>query len=318
MSGPVSTVDAPPAVADGGHPTAPCVEVGESREAQVGRFRVRRALPRRGRRMVGAWCFADHMGPADVTENSGLDIGPHPHIGLQTVTWLIDGQVLHRDSLGSEQVIAPGQLNLMTSGGAVSHAEEATGHYHGTLEGIQLWIALPDATRHGGAAFEHHADLPRADLDGAVTTVVIGELAGQESPARRDTDHMGAELALHGTTTVPLRPDSEYALIVLDGEVGIHGRTLAPGTIGYLGQGRDEVRLDVRTASRAMLIGGVPFDEQILMWWNFVARDRAEVDEAYASWTAQDDRFGRVRSSLPLIPAKAPFWQPAKSGKEQA
>ena len=118
MSGPVTTTDASPAVADCGHLGAPCVEVPDSRDERVGKIRVRRALPRKGRRMVGAWCFADHMGPADVTENSGLDVGPHPHIGLQTVTWLIDGEVLHRDSLGSEQVIKPGQLNLMTSGGA--------------------------------------------------------------------------------------------------------------------------------------------------------------------------------------------------------
>jgi hypothetical protein len=147
MSGPVSTTDAPPAVADCGHPSAPCVEVTDSRDEQVGQIRVRRALPRKGRRTVGAWCFADHMGPADVTENSGLDVGPHPHIGLQ---------------------------NLMTSGGAVSHAEEATGHYRGTLEGIQLWVALPEATRHGGAAFEHHAQLPQSELDGGVATVLVG------------------------------------------------------------------------------------------------------------------------------------------------
>jgi redox-sensitive bicupin YhaK (pirin superfamily) len=161
MSGPASVLDADPTVADASHPSAPCVAVGDSRDEVVGKIRVHRALPRKGRRTVGAWCFADHMGPADVTENSGLDVGPHPHIGLQTVTWLIDGQVLHRDSLGSEQVITPGQLNLMTAGGGVSHAEEATGHYRGTLEGIQLWVAQPNATRFGGAAFEHHTDLPQ-------------------------------------------------------------------------------------------------------------------------------------------------------------
>src|SRR3712207_3756642 len=167
MSGPVSPADAPDTRAVSGDAEPPCVEVTDSREATVGRFRVRRALPRRGRRTVGAWCFADHMGPADVDEDSGPHVAPHPHIGLQTVTWLTDGEALHRDSLGSEQVIAPGQLNLMTSGGAVAHAEEATGHYRGTLEGIQLWVALPEATRHGAAAFEHHATLPQGEVDGA-------------------------------------------------------------------------------------------------------------------------------------------------------
>jgi hypothetical protein len=258
---------------------------------------------------VGAWCFADHMGPADVTENSGLDVGPHPHIGLQTVTWLVDGQALHRDSLGCEHVIAPGQLNLMTSGGAVSHAEEATGHYRGTLEGIQLWVALPEETRHGEAAFEHHAGLPQGELDGAVATVLVGELGGLSSPARHDTPLAGVELALHGATTVPLHPDWEYALVVLTGAVAVDGQPLAPGKLGYLGQGRDELRVEVREPTRAMLIGGEPFEEPIVMWWNFVARDRAEIDAAYASWVRQDDRFGTVRSTLPLIPAKQPFWQ---------
>jgi redox-sensitive bicupin YhaK (pirin superfamily) len=283
--------------------------VTESREAEVGRFRVRRALPRRGRRTVGAWCFADHMGPADVTEGSGLDVGPHPHTGLQTVTWLVDGEALHKDSLGSEQVIRPGELNLMTSGGAVSHAEEATGHYRGTLEGVQLWVALPEATRHGAAAFEHHASLPQGDVDGGVATVLLGEYAGLRSPARTDTPVVGVDLALAERTVLPLRPEFEYAVIVLDGALGIDGAPLRPGTTGYLGQGREELVLDVREPAKALLLGGVPFEEPLLMWWNFVARTREELDAAYDSWTAQDGRFGHVQSSLPLIPAKAPHWR---------
>lgn len=258
---------------------------------------------------MGAWCFADHMGPADVTEESGLDIGPHPHIGLQTVTWLIDGQVLHRDSLGSEQVIKPGQLNLMTAGHGIGHSEEATGHYRGTLQGIQLWVALPEATRHGAGAFEHHAELPRGELDGAVVQVFVGEFDGLVSPARHDTPLVGVDLALHRSATVPLRPDFEYALIVMEGALAVAGRPLTPGKLGYLGRGRGELGIEVRERTRAILLGGEPFEEPILMWWNFVARTRAEIDAAYASWQAQDDRFGRVASPLPRIPAKAPFWQ---------
>ena len=291
--------------------TAPCVEVSESREAEVGRFRVRRALPRRGRRTVGAWCFADHMGPADVTEGSGLDVGPHPHTGLQTVTWLRDGEALHKDSLGSEQVIRPGELNLMTAGGAVSHAEEATGHYRGTLEGIQLWVALPEETRHGAAAFEHHATLPQGDLDGAVATVLLGEYAGLTSPARTDTPIVGVDLELRERTQLPLRADFEYAVVVLDGAVGIDDQPLRPGTMGYLGRGREELVLDVREPTKVVLLGGTPFEEPILMWWNFVARTQAELAAAYDSWGAQDDRFGRVRSSLSRIPAKPPHWRRA-------
>jgi quercetin 2,3-dioxygenase len=308
MSGPVTEADAPTDAADASHPIPPCVEVTDSHEAEVGRFRVRRALPRRGRRTVGAWCFADHMGPADVTENAGLDVGPHPHIGLQTVTWLTDGQVLHRDSLGTEQVIAPGQLNLMTSGGGLTHSEEATGHYRGTLEGIQLWVALPEATRHGDGAFEHHAELPQTDLDGAVATALLGDFADLRSPARHDTPLVGVDLQLHGDTTLPLQPTWEHALVVLEGSLGVDGQGLEPGKLGYLGEGRDELHLEVRGRTRALLLGGEPFTEPIVMWWNFVGRTRDEIDAAYASWQRQDDRFGRLESPLPRIPAKPPFW----------
>src|SRR4051794_32278287 len=153
MSGPLDAVDsAPTATATAAQ--ALSIEVTDGREAVVGRIPVRRVLPRRNRRTVGAWCFADQMGPEEVTETAGLDIGPHPHIGLHTVTWLVDGAVLHRDSLGSEQVIRPGQLNLMTAGHGVVHAEEAVDTYRGRLHGVQLWVAQPAATRDGSAAFE--------------------------------------------------------------------------------------------------------------------------------------------------------------------
>ncbi|GAB2884304.1 pirin family protein [Nocardioides pacificus] len=308
MSGPVTETDAPSDHAEASHPEHACMEISESHESQVGKTRVRRALPRRGRRTVGAWCFADHMGPADVTENSGLDVGPHPHIGLQTVTWLTDGEVLHKDSLGSEQVIKPGQLNLMTSGDGITHSEEATGHYRGTLEGIQLWVALPDGTRAGEGGFEHHEDLPRAEIDGGVATVLLGDFADLRSPARHDTPLVGADLTLHGPTSVPLRPDWEYALVVMDGAVAVNGQPLVPGKLGYLGEDRAELSLDVREPTRIVLLGGEPFPEPIVMWWNFVARSREEIELAYASWAAEDDRFGRVTSSLPRIPAAAPWW----------
>ena len=198
------------------------VVVTESRPSQVGSLTVRRALPRHGRRTVGAWCFADHMGPVAVTEEQGIDIGPHPHTGLQTVTWLVAGEIVHRDSLGSEQPIRPGQLNLMTAGHGVSHSEERTGHYRGDLHGIQLWIAQPEATRHGDPAFEHHADLPRRDLEAGTATVLVGELDGATSPARRDTEHVGVELDLRsGRSTVPLHRGWEYALVVLAGAVTV-------------------------------------------------------------------------------------------------
>jgi quercetin 2,3-dioxygenase len=309
MSGPVTgTGSAPVVVTD--EPDAPCVEVSDSREEQVGRTRVRRALPRRGRRTVGAWCFADHMGPADVTERSGLDIGAHPHIGLQTVTWLVEGQVLHRDSLGTEQVISPGQLNLMTAGHGVSHSEEATGHYRGGLEGLQLWIAQPSGTRDAAPGFEHHAELPQLELDRAVATVLVGDLGEAASPARRDTPLVGAELALRGgATTVPLHREWEYAVVVLRGAVGLDDQLVGPGRLAYLGAGREELVLDAAEPTRAVVLGGEPLTEPIVMWWNFVGRSRDEITTAYESWQQQDDRFGRVRSALPRIPAPPPYWR---------
>ena len=285
------------------------IEITESHEAHVGAMTVRRALPRRGRRTVGAWCFADHMGPVNVTEGAGPDVGPHPHMGLHTVTWLVDGQMLHKDSLGSEQVIRPGQLNLMTAGAGIAHAEEATGQYVGTMQGIQLWVAQPEVTRNGESAFEHHASLPQVSLGGGTATVLVGELAAVASPARRDWDIVGAELVLHSATTMPLRPDYEYGVIVVEGSVAIDGDPVTPGHLAYLGLGRDELVIDVREASRLMLLGGVPFESEILMWWNFVGRSRDEMNAAYESWSAQDDRFGHVNSSLPIIPTSAPFWK---------
>jgi redox-sensitive bicupin YhaK (pirin superfamily) len=279
------------------------MDVTPSRESVVGDMRVRRALPRAGRRTVGAWCFADHMGPASVTADRGVDVGPHPHCGLHTVTWLVAGEILHRDSLGTEQVIAPGQLNLMTAGHGVSHSEEATGAYAGPLHGIQLWVAQPEATRHGEPAFEHHADLPRAEVEGAVVTALLGTCAGVTSPARRDTEIVGADLAVHATSTLALDPGFEHALVVLDGAVRVDDEVLTPGHLGHLGIGRHDVRLEVHEPARLLLLGGTPFEAPIVMSWNFVGRTREEMDAARDAWNADDGRFGTVASPLARIPA---------------
>jgi redox-sensitive bicupin YhaK (pirin superfamily) len=309
VSGPVSPADAPPVGRGEDTVTADTVELLDSREAQVGALRVRRALPRRAHRTVGAWCFADHMGPVPPTAAEHVGIGPHPHMGLQTVTWLLAGEMLHHDSLGSEQVIKPGHLNLMTAGNGVAHAEEATGSYRGEMHGVQLWVAQPEATRHGDAAFEHHVDLPKVELEGAVATVIVGDMDGEASPARRDTDHLGVEVALRaGRAVVPLRPDYEHVLIVLEDSVELGSDVVEPGRLAYLGVGHDEIGLSARSATRVLLLGGVPFPEQILMWWNFVARTTDEVDGAYEQWQSADHRFGTVTSTLPRIGAPRPTW----------
>ncbi len=311
MSGPVAETDAPSGSTERGEVEGAVVELLASRDGTVGALPIRRALPRRHHRTLGAWCFADHMGPAAVTERQGVDVAPHPHIGLQTVTWLTAGEVLHRDSLGTEQVVRAGQLNLMTAGAGVSHSEESTGRYRGPLQGIQLWVAQPEATRHGAAAFEHHATLPQVEVGHGTATVLVGALDGTASPARRDTDHLGAELDLRpGRSVLPLRPTHEYGLVVLEGTVEVDRTDVAPGHLGYLGTGRDELALTCHAPATAILLGGEPFPEEILMWWNFVARDRSEVEAARAAWEAGDARFGTVASPLPRTPAPRPPWMP--------
>jgi redox-sensitive bicupin YhaK (pirin superfamily) len=308
VSGPLTTADVTDEPAD---PEPRTVELTESRASTVGAFRVRRALPRRQRRTVGAWCFVDHMGPAAVTADRGLDVAPHPHIGLQTVTWLFDGEATHRDSLGTEQTIRPGQLNLMTAGHGVAHSEEGTGRYDGLVHGVQLWVAQPEVTREGPAAFEHHPTLPQVELDGGATaTVLVGSLGEARSPARCDTDHIGIDLVLTaGATTIPLRPDHEHALVVFDGATSVDGATVTPGHLGYLGTGRDELTLVSVGPTHALLIGGVPFVEPLVMWWNYVARGRDEIIDAHDQWTRRDERFGSVASLLAPMDVPPPPWR---------
>ena len=238
-------------------------------------------------------------------------IGPHPHMGLQTVTWLLAGELLHLDSLGSEQLIRPGQLNLMTAGHGVSHAEEDPARSRGGPCRPALGGPAGRRPATGLPAFEHHAELPRLELDHAEATVLVGDFAGVDSPARRDTEHMGVELRLRGPgTTVPLRTDYEHALVVLEGRVMVDGVAVEPGVLAYLGQGRDAVPAPgVAAPARALLLGGVPFPEPILMWWNFVGRSREEVSEARRQWSGDDGRFGHVRSSLERIEVGAPPWE---------
>jgi redox-sensitive bicupin YhaK (pirin superfamily) len=297
------------------------IEITPSRVAEVGGVQVRRALPRRSRRTVGAWCFADHMGPVsadsagapDGLGSVGVQVGPHPHVGLQTVTWLLAGELLHRDSLGSEQEIRAGQLNLMTAGRGVSHAEEQAGRRHREMHGIQLWVAQPESTRHGAPAFEHHAQLPQVEFDATTATVLVGDFAGTASPARRDTNHAGAELDMRpGRSVVPLVAGYEYAIVVLEGavEFGADHRVV-PGELAYLGMGRDELAAATTDGARLLLLGGEPFESPILMWWNFVARTRAEMDSARADWENGADgtgRFGDTGSVLARIPAPPTPW----------
>ncbi|WP_067501038.1 pirin family protein [Actinoplanes sp. TFC3] len=253
-----------------------------------------RTLPNKHRRMVGAWCFLDAYGPHDVTTGPGMRVGPHPHIGLQTVTWLLQGEVLHRDSLGSLQDIRPGQLTIMTAGSGISHSEETPAEHSPTLQGVQLWVALPESDRHMPPAFAHHADLPVVTEGGMTATVLMGTLAGATSPAVCHTPLLGAEitLAAQTRTTVPVRPEHEYAVLALDGTATVADTEVKPGPLLYLGTGRSALTLTTGDPAKLLLLGGEPFDEKVVMWWNFVARDHEEVAAARAAWEATADGAG--------------------------
>lgn len=277
----------------------------ESHRAIVGdTFEIRRALPNRHRRMVGAWCFLDHAGPADYAAGQGLNIGPHPHIGLQTFSWLIEGRILHRDSLGFEQWIHPGQVNLMTAGRGISHAEESPADEAGRFQLAQLWIALPKAEANREPAFEHYPELPVIDRGGFRMTVLAGAFCGERSPARVYSPLVGVDLATAGAarTDLPLDPSFEYAAMTLEGAPEVDGAPLGTGILFYLGQGRESLTIASQTASRLLLIGGVPFGEEIILWWNFVARTAGEMEEATRDWN-EGRRFGSVRGarSPPLV-----------------
>jgi quercetin 2,3-dioxygenase len=306
MSGPVTApAETPLAVR---HASYECeMEVLEPRRADLGGFAVARLLPRRARRMVGPWCFVDHMGPGLVGRDAGLDVGPHPHIGLQTVTWLLEGALLHRDSLGSEQLIRPGQLNLMTAGHGVSHSEETREVYTGPLHGVQLWVAQPSATRDAEPAFEHHADPPANAISGGHATVFVGEFGGVVSPARRDTDHLGVDIALRpGRTAVPVNAGFEHAILALGHGVSVGGCPLERGRLGYLGVGRQELVVDASADARVLLLGGTPFPEELMMWWNYVARTADEIRSAHQEWDSGTERFGRVASRLRRVETVGP------------
>ncbi|QKW17313.1 pirin family protein [Verrucosispora sp. NA02020] len=277
-------------------------------DVPLGRYTtVRRLLPQRTRRMVGAWCFVDHFGPDDVAQRPGMEVPPHPHTGLQTVTWLLDGEILHRDSLGNAQPIRPGQLNVMTSGHGIAHSERSPAAHPPLMHGVQLWVALPDPARAGAADFAHHAELPRwrdGDLD---VTLLVGDLGGEVSPARVHTPLLGAQLDLSGAgpAALPLRRDFEYALLALDGAAEVDDVALEPGALLWLGAGRDTLTVRGGPGARLMLLGGTPFEEPLVMWWNFVGRSHEEIADAREDWMA-GRRFGTVADDPdPPLPAPA-------------
>ena len=291
----------------------------EAREVPLGGVRgmsVHRSLPQRPLPMVGAWCFLDRFGP----QTAKMRVEPHPHIGLQTVTWPFVGDVRHRDVLGSDVIVRRGALNLMTSGAGIAHSEYSVGDDAVPLDALQLWVALPESRRHGAPAFEHHENLPVVDLrGGARATVVVGAFAGVASPATMYTPIAGVEVHLPAGASVslPLDPAWEYALVGVSGapEVATDAEASTPlpdQSLLYLGISRDRIDLRADRDSRLFLLGGEPFEADIVMWWNFVGRTHEEIVAARDAWedpTRAAERFGHVvghgdeRIPAPPLPA---------------
>ncbi len=275
------------------------VEVITSREVPLGGPRamtVHRTLPQRQRSLIGAWCFADHYGPADVSETGGMDVPPHPHTGLQTVSWLFAGEIEHRDSGGVHEMVRPGELNLMTAGSGVAHSEVSTPQTT-TLHGVQLWVALPDSARDQPRDFAHHVP-PVVALSGGSTQVFLGSLAGSTSPVATATPLLGAEVLVSPGEEVILAVDPafEHGVLVDAGPVLLDGVELARAELGYVDTGRRQIVLTNPGAepARIVLLGGEPFEEPLVMWWNFVGRTHEEIVGFREQWQAKSDRFGAV------------------------
>lgn len=295
----MSNLDADPVEYDCAAGPAAAIEILQPREVPLGGLRamgVRRTLPQRDRSLIGAWCFVDHYGPQDLRTKAGMDVAPHPHTGLQTVSWLFSGEIEHRDSAGVHAMVRPGELNLMTAGAGICHSEVSTAAT-AILHGVQLWVALPDAARHGSRGFDHFAPQPVGCGDGTAT-VFLGALAGQESPVPTHTPLLGAQIDLPagGAADVEIDPTFEHGVLLDHGALSIAEAPLRPSQLAYQGVGPNRLRLANTGAEsvRAIVLGGTPFTEELLMWWNFVGRTHDEIVEFREQWQAQSPRFGEV------------------------
>mgnify|MGYP001560840962 CR=1 FL=1 len=266
--------------------------------ALVGDFPVRRALPQRERRLVGPFCFLDHMGPHTSQGTAAGGVGPHPHIGLATVTYLFEGEVLHRDSLGSEQLITPGDVNWMTAGRGIAHSERTPSHLVGKpnpMHGLQVWVALPLDAEESAPSFQHvpKAQLPFTSEGGASLRVVLGEWLGAKSPVRlaSPTFYAVAELEPGADLELPTQY-SDRAVYVVDGSIGLDGASFASGELAVLTPGATGV-VSAVTRSRVAIFGGEPLEGPRFMWWNFVSSRKDRLEQAKDDWKHR--RF-------PLIP----------------
>lgn len=284
------------------------------RKAEIGEGTViRRALPQKELRRIGAWCFLDHAGPVQFSDK-GLDVGPHPHVGLQTFTWMLEGELLHRDSLGYQQLIQPKQVNLMTAGHGIAHSE-TTPHGVHVLHSAQLWIALPKNLKDIAPHFEHYSALPELTQNGVRYIVLMGDFLGSSSPVPSYSPLVAVDVQADKTQTVhmALRPDFEYGILLLQGKALIEDQQLDIEQLFYCTAGAEQLSIQLEAGSRLLLLGGEPFTEELAVWWNFVCHSQADLEQAYNDWLNHSPRFGDVvgyegdRTEAPILSGRVRF-----------
>ena len=257
---------------------------------------ISRTIPHARLKTIGAWCFVDHFGPTEQSEP--MVVAAHPHSGLQTVTWLFEGRIEHRDSVGSVQLITPGQVNLMTAGKGISHSElsiEGAKWFHG----VQLWVALPEESLDIDPFFEHIDQLPRILMEGLRATVLVGEFMGRAANATTFTPLMGVELVLEpGTHKLLVDVAMEHGLMLVAGEVTVAGQSMETSSLHYFEVGKPELEVVVSKTATMMLLGGEPLQEKILMWWNFIGRTHEDVALARSQWNKREARFGSFEDQI--------------------
>jgi redox-sensitive bicupin YhaK (pirin superfamily) len=258
---------------------------------------VRRNLPHARLRRIGAWVFLDHFGPTAQVE--GMKVDSHPHTGLQTVTWPFAGRMDHRDSIGSAQILEPGEVNLMTAGRGIAHSEVSLPNSE-SLHAAQLWIALPSEVRNMQPAFEHHGDLPIKQIGGATMTVFLGEHLGTKSPATVYSPLVGAKIRVPAGERLELPVDAgwEHGILVVSGDVAIDEQSVDVNELAFFEAGPNRIAIEAHSDALLLLVGGKKFEEELFLWWNFVARSHAEVVEMREQWNAQTERFGKVTDNL--------------------
>jgi redox-sensitive bicupin YhaK (pirin superfamily) len=255
----------------------------------IGGFEVRRALPTARRRLVGPFIFFDRMGPAILRAGQALDVRPHPHIGLATVTYLFDGKIRHRDSLGTEMVIEPGDVNLMTAGRGIVHSERSPEELRGkplSISGLQTWLALPDEKEETAPVFEHtvQSTLPTIDADGVSGRIVIGEFDGVRSPVATASDTLYADITLAPGARLKISADAEErAIYILEGRVVISGDRFQPDRLLVFRPG-DEIVVSSESGAHFMLFGGASLGSKRYIWWNFVSSSKERIEQAKEEW----------------------------------